>query len=193
MLDGRPACLSDRFMLGGPTCVRMFRLNTLGPKQQRTSAPCCNHQLTFADDSLGGDAYWAAGLSVMAPIPWRPEWPLKLHSFLNAGQLTQLSPSTLQAWPTASDTNSQAAQPAVVQRAHPAVCLHRVWPLIPAGPCAARTQLWPAAIRAARRWRAQGDPVWRGTLVPVAMTSIARSLSLTAPTSMQCGTAARAT
>ena len=180
-------------MLGGPTCVRMFRLNSLGPKQQRTWTPNCRHAADFADDSLGGDAYWAAGLSVMAPIPWRPEWPLKLHSFLNAGQLTQLSPSTLRVWHAASDTSSQAARPAVVQRAYPAVRLHRIWPFIPAGPCATRAQLWPAAPCAARRRRAQGDPVWRGTLVPVAMTSIALSLSFPAPVKTQCDTAARAT
>ncbi|KAI3626661.1 hypothetical protein CBS14141_000662 [Malassezia furfur] len=74
-LDGRPACLSDRFMLGGPTDVRMFRLNSLGPRE--------------AYDSLGGDAYWAAGASLLAPIPARADWPLKLHAFANAGQLTQ--------------------------------------------------------------------------------------------------------
>jgi len=35
-LDGKAPYLNDRFMLGGPTCVRMFRLNSLGPKQKRT-------------------------------------------------------------------------------------------------------------------------------------------------------------
>ncbi|WFD33159.1 hypothetical protein MSPP1_004217 [Malassezia sp. CBS 17886] len=74
-LDGRPPCLSDRFMLGGPTCVRMFRLNSLGPKEQQ--------------NSLGGDAYWVAGASLLMPFPRRPTWPVKLHSFINAGQLAQ--------------------------------------------------------------------------------------------------------
>lgn len=82
-LDGRPACLSDRFMLGGPTDVRMFRLNSLGPRE--------------AYDSLGGDAYWAAGASLLAPIPARADWPLKLHAFANAGQLTQAQSCTFPA------------------------------------------------------------------------------------------------
>ncbi|KAL4399154.1 mitochondrial outer membrane protein [Malassezia pachydermatis] len=77
-LDNRAPCLSDRFMLGGPTCVRMFRMNTLGPKQKH--------------ESLGGDAYWAAGASLLAPIPTRSHWPLRLHTFLNTGQLMQMQP-----------------------------------------------------------------------------------------------------
>lgn len=76
-LDGHASCFSDRFLIGGPTCVRMFRLNSLGPKEK--------------NDSLGGDAYWTSGLSVIAPIPWREHWPVKLHSFLNAGQIAQVA------------------------------------------------------------------------------------------------------
>ena len=30
---------------------------------------------------------WAAGLSLITPIPKRPEWPLKGHFFVNAGRL----------------------------------------------------------------------------------------------------------
>ncbi|WFC99491.1 hypothetical protein MYAM1_002236 [Malassezia yamatoensis] len=74
-LDGKPASLSDRFMLGGPTDLRMFRINSLGPRQNQ--------------DALGGDAFWAAGASLLAPIPTRSDWPLKFHAFFNAGQLTQ--------------------------------------------------------------------------------------------------------
>lgn len=39
------------------------------------------------DDFLGGDLQWAAGLSLITPMPKRPEWPLKGHFFLNAGRL----------------------------------------------------------------------------------------------------------
>ncbi|SPO23778.1 related to SAM50 - essential component of the SAM or TOB complex of the mitochondrial outer membrane [Ustilago trichophora] len=70
---------SDRFQLGGPTSLRMNRHSSLGPKSDR--------------DSLGGDAYWSAGLSLLTPIPSRPQWPLMLHTFLNAGQLCQLDPN----------------------------------------------------------------------------------------------------
>lgn len=43
-------------------------------------------------DSLGGNAFWAAGASLFAPIPARPDWPLKLHAFANMGQLMQVHP-----------------------------------------------------------------------------------------------------
>lgn len=86
-LDGKAPYLNDRFMLGGPTCVRMFRLNSLGPKQKGT----LYYGLTPVD-SLGGTAFWAAGASLFAPIPTRPDWPLKLHAFTNMGQLMQVQP-----------------------------------------------------------------------------------------------------
>ena len=38
-------------------------------------------------DSLGGDVYWAAGLSLISDIPKKPHWPVKLHGFVNAGRL----------------------------------------------------------------------------------------------------------
>ncbi|KZT68930.1 hypothetical protein DAEQUDRAFT_711147 [Daedalea quercina L-15889] len=72
-LDGRPAPFSDRFQLGGPMNVRMFRANGLGPQD--------------GPDSLGGDMYWAAGLSVVSDIPKKPHWPVKLHGFVNLGRL----------------------------------------------------------------------------------------------------------
>lgn len=78
-LNGCVPCLNDRFMLGGPTCIRMFRLNSLGPK--------------FRHDSLGGDAFWAVGASLLSPIPMRSHWPLKLHAFTNLGQLAQVQPN----------------------------------------------------------------------------------------------------
>ena len=36
---------------------------------------------------MGGDLHWAAGLSLITPIPTRAEWPLKGHIFMNAGRL----------------------------------------------------------------------------------------------------------
>ncbi|PWY99432.1 hypothetical protein BCV70DRAFT_118764 [Testicularia cyperi] len=75
---GAQSHFSDRFQLGGPTTLRMFRLNSLGPKAR--------------GDSLGGDAYWAVGGSVLTPIPGKLHWPLKLHGFANAGQMCQLAP-----------------------------------------------------------------------------------------------------
>ncbi|EIW77129.1 hypothetical protein CONPUDRAFT_84348 [Coniophora puteana RWD-64-598 SS2] len=64
---------SDRFQLGGPLSVRSFRANSLGPRD--------------GPDSLGGDLYWATGLSLISDLPYKPHWPLKLHAFVNAGRL----------------------------------------------------------------------------------------------------------
>ncbi|EIM81386.1 uncharacterized protein STEHIDRAFT_171771 [Stereum hirsutum FP-91666 SS1] len=69
---------SDRFQLGGPLSLRMFRANGMGPRD--------------GVDSLGGDYYWAAGLSLISNLPPKPHWPLKAHFFLNAGQLQGSQP-----------------------------------------------------------------------------------------------------
>ncbi|KAK7683106.1 hypothetical protein QCA50_013779 [Cerrena zonata] len=71
--NNKPTLLPDRFQLGGPTSVRMLRANSLGPKD--------------GPDSLGGDMYWSAGLSLIADIPKKPHWPVKLHGWVNAGRL----------------------------------------------------------------------------------------------------------
>ncbi|CAE6479486.1 unnamed protein product [Rhizoctonia solani] len=72
-LYGRPSLFNDRFQLGGPTSLRMFRPNEMGPKDK--------------NDSVGGDMYWAAGASIIGPLPRKPEWPVKTHLFVNAGRL----------------------------------------------------------------------------------------------------------
>ncbi|GAA94490.1 uncharacterized protein L969DRAFT_68833 [Mixia osmundae IAM 14324] len=72
-LQGRPSLFSDRFQMGGPTSVRMFKMNSMGPKDN--------------GDYIGGDLHWSAGYSLMTPIPGKEHWPLKLHAFVNAGQL----------------------------------------------------------------------------------------------------------
>ncbi|TFK47553.1 hypothetical protein OE88DRAFT_1685927 [Heliocybe sulcata] len=74
-----PILFPDRFQLGGPTSVRMFRTNSMGPRD--------------GPDSLGGDLYWSAGLSVISDLPKKPHWPLKLHGFVNAGRLDALDKS----------------------------------------------------------------------------------------------------
>ncbi|KAF8675080.1 PRP3 protein [Rhizoctonia solani] len=72
-LYGRPSLFNDRFQLGGPTSLRMFRPNEMGPRDR--------------NDSVGGDMYWAAGASIIGPFPRKPDWPLKTHLFINAGRL----------------------------------------------------------------------------------------------------------
>ncbi|KAH8110299.1 surface antigen-domain-containing protein [Phellopilus nigrolimitatus] len=69
--------LADRFTLGGPLDVRMFHQNGLGPRD--------------GSDALGGDLFWAAGVSLISDLPKRSQWPVKTHFFLNAGHLDGLN------------------------------------------------------------------------------------------------------
>ncbi|KAI8971400.1 surface antigen-domain-containing protein [Pilobolus umbonatus] len=63
--------VSDRFLLGGPLSVRGFRNGGIGPRD--------------GHDALGGNMYWAAGLSAIAPIPKLESKPVRAHAFVNAG------------------------------------------------------------------------------------------------------------
>ncbi|THV05391.1 hypothetical protein K435DRAFT_745075 [Dendrothele bispora CBS 962.96] len=75
----QPSLFPDRFQLGGPTSLRSFRVNGLGPKD--------------GPDSLGGDLYWATGIRLISNIPSKPDWPIKTHAFLNAGRLDPIDHS----------------------------------------------------------------------------------------------------
>ncbi|KAG6866628.1 hypothetical protein C0991_000738 [Blastosporella zonata] len=75
----KPTFFSDRFQLGGPSSVRAFKVNGLGPRD--------------GSDSLGGDLHWSAGASVITDLPIKPHWPLKPHVWLNAGRLDAIDQS----------------------------------------------------------------------------------------------------
>ncbi|KAF9931855.1 hypothetical protein FBU30_009435 [Linnemannia zychae] len=78
-LNGKPSKISDRFFLGGPMSVRGFKSNGLGPRE--------------GDDSLGGDAYVSAGLSLLTPFPGLAgRDSFKAHFFANAGTLISVQP-----------------------------------------------------------------------------------------------------
>lgn len=114
-LGPSPSLLPDRFHLGGPTSVRMFRPNAMGPKDggRLSDLYLLSQYMQFpliilltssilisdAGDFMGGDLHWAAGLSILAPIPKRPDWPLKMHLFLNAGRLTRIDKCTCRLLP----------------------------------------------------------------------------------------------
>ncbi|KAJ7201668.1 surface antigen-domain-containing protein [Mycena pura] len=74
-----PTLFPDRFQLGGPASVRSFRPNAMGPRD--------------GSDSLGGEMYWSAGLSVITHIPQKPQWPVKTHAWVNAGRLDDIDKS----------------------------------------------------------------------------------------------------
>ncbi|TRM69340.1 surface antigen-domain-containing protein [Schizophyllum amplum] len=75
-LGDRPPLFPDKFRLGGPLSIRSFKASGMGPRD--------------GPDHLGGDFYWSTGLSVITDIPRRPQWPVKLHGWVNAGRLDGL-------------------------------------------------------------------------------------------------------
>uniref|UniRef100_A0A673WMX2 Sorting and assembly machinery component 50 homolog, like n=1 Tax=Salmo trutta TaxID=8032 RepID=A0A673WMX2_SALTR len=81
-IGGRPSSIADRFYLGGPTSVRGFGMYSIGPQSE--------------GDYLGGEAYWAGGLHLYTPLPFRPGRGgfgdlFRTHFFLNAGNLCNLN------------------------------------------------------------------------------------------------------
>ncbi|CAG8677544.1 14398_t:CDS:10, partial [Funneliformis caledonium] len=78
-LEVHQSKISDRFFLGGAQSVRGFKLNGIGPREDKR-------------DSLGGDAYVAAGVSLFTPLPKLSRYPVKGHFFLNGGSLVQVNP-----------------------------------------------------------------------------------------------------
>lgn len=69
----------DRFFLGGSNDVRGFYLNGIGPRDGR--------------DSVGGEIYFAQGVSMFTRIPklTSPDSCLRFHTFLNGGSLLALN------------------------------------------------------------------------------------------------------
>ncbi|PWY69822.1 Yip1-domain-containing protein [Aspergillus sclerotioniger CBS 115572] len=77
--DSRPQLsrTNDRFVLGGPTDVRGFRLCGLGPHD--------------GADAVGGDVYAAGSANLLFPLPRvGAEKPLRLQAFVNGGRLLPL-------------------------------------------------------------------------------------------------------
>ncbi|EJT99324.1 mitochondrial protein [Dacryopinax primogenitus] len=78
-LSESPVPLSDRAFLGGPTSVRMFRMNNMGPHDGL--------------DATGGELAASAGLSLLGNFPGRALfWPLQWQLFVNSGTLGRLLP-----------------------------------------------------------------------------------------------------
>ncbi|XP_051545232.1 sorting and assembly machinery component 50 homolog A-like [Myxocyprinus asiaticus] len=81
-LGDKPSCIADRFYLGGPTSVRGFSMYSIGPQSE--------------GDYLGGEAFWAGGLHLYTPLPFRPGRGgfgdlFRTHFFLNSGNLCNLN------------------------------------------------------------------------------------------------------
>ncbi|XP_030631038.1 sorting and assembly machinery component 50 homolog B [Chanos chanos] len=81
-IGGQPTSIADRFYLGGPTSVRGFGMYSIGPQSE--------------GDYLGGEAYWAGGIHLYTPLPFRSSRGgladlFRTHFFLNAGNLCNLN------------------------------------------------------------------------------------------------------
>ncbi|KAI9092890.1 surface antigen-domain-containing protein [Phlyctochytrium arcticum] len=76
-LFGQQTRVNDRFSFGGPNTIRGFRQNGIGPMDKH--------------DSIGGDSYWGAGLSLFSPLPYLVGKPIKGHAFINGGSLVSLN------------------------------------------------------------------------------------------------------
>nr|Q803G5.1 RecName: Full=Sorting and assembly machinery component 50 homolog A [Danio rerio]AAH44493.1 Sorting and assembly machinery component 50 homolog (S. cerevisiae) [Danio rerio]AAI65595.1 Samm50 protein [Danio rerio] len=81
-LGEKASSIADRFYLGGPTSVRGFSMYSIGPQSE--------------GDYLGGEAYWAGGVHLYTPLPFRPGRGgfgdlFRTHFFLNAGNLCNLN------------------------------------------------------------------------------------------------------
>lgn len=75
--EAQPSILPDRFQQGGPTTVRGFRENGLGPKAEK--------------DSVGGDVYVTAGASALFPLPNVDKTrPIRGQLWVNGGRLVAL-------------------------------------------------------------------------------------------------------
>ncbi|KAJ3213915.1 sorting and assembly machinery component 50 [Dinochytrium kinnereticum] len=70
---GTPSRINDRFFLGGPSSIRGFTQHGIGPKDRA--------------DSLGGDLYYAGGLSLFTPLPYLRRQPIRGHLFVNGGNI----------------------------------------------------------------------------------------------------------
>ncbi|KAJ5096239.1 hypothetical protein NUU61_005595 [Penicillium alfredii] len=104
--------VNDRFLLGGPTDVRGFRLCGLGPRE--------------GPDALGGDVYAAGSANLLFPLPRvGADKPVRIQAFLNGGRLLPLRTSQ-----KATPTSSGEARDAMVSTLSE---LHNGLPSVAAG------------------------------------------------------------
>jgi len=81
-MEDKAVTLSDHFYLGGPLSVRGFDMRGLGPSSE--------------GHSTGGLTYWATGLHIYTPLPFKRRTPggqpgfgdlFRTHTFVTAGNL----------------------------------------------------------------------------------------------------------
>ena len=91
LLAGDPSTIhySDKFQLGGPLSVRAFGPSGMGGREgcKSYTAVTPTMLIHIPATSVGGDLYYSLGLSILGNIPKRPNWPTKIHAWINAGRL----------------------------------------------------------------------------------------------------------
>jgi hypothetical protein len=121
------------------------------------------------DDSVGGDMYWAAGASVIGPLPLKPHWPLKTHMFINAGRLDSYDTSTflysLYSLPLRAQQPTHPKHRKIVNRPNdqePNYALHLGWgrPGVHAQPGADRVEFRGADCCECVGWLKEGTAGW---------------------------------
>ncbi|XP_054898056.1 sorting and assembly machinery component 50 homolog A isoform X1 [Poeciliopsis prolifica] len=107
-IGDKSTCIADRFYLGGPTSIRGFSMYSMGPQSDgktktfisKVEIWCSTLKPLLTSlasgDFLGGEAYWAGGLHLYTPLPFRPGRGgfgdlFRTHFFLNAGNLCNLN------------------------------------------------------------------------------------------------------
>lgn len=76
--NNKTSKICDNFFLGGPLSLRGFDWRGVGPHDQ--------------GNSLGGEFFWAGGLHIFSPLPFRPGGGgfgdlFRTHMFVNAGNI----------------------------------------------------------------------------------------------------------
>lgn len=77
-IENKTYSICDKFFLGGPLSLRGFNFRGVGPQAN--------------DNALGAETYWASGLHLYTPLPFRPAKDgignyFRTHTFVNAGNI----------------------------------------------------------------------------------------------------------
>jgi hypothetical protein len=125
-----------------------------GPMQAFTSLL----KTKYVADSLGGDLSYALGASLITPFPFKPQWPVNGHLFLNAGSLEQWRTGELPLlrplWLIVLGRST--CIPDFEQLDLSTFCQRGNWCPLPTGSDPRGRQSWRAAGRTEARWTTKG-------------------------------------
>ena len=81
-LSSTPVMINDRYFLGGPLSIRGYAMKGIGQHSEQAS--------------LGGELYWASGVHLYTPLPFRSGNGgfgdlFRMHFFANAGNISDMN------------------------------------------------------------------------------------------------------